>query len=160
MICASFGGLWQQPCDSLQVAMAAWGKAGAAGPGLHPELCLTPAGSPRLLQPLVLLLQAPRMLGHAQDSTVGCSFLWALLLSHCLSPDLSWGMSHQELLTHLLATGRTCCRATITKLQIKPQGRWKDVRKGHLILFLLKMKVSSQFFTRYGSLVTLQGKHK
>lgn len=97
------------------------------------------------------------------------TWLWTALCrssssEHCCCYTFSQtcpGEHHtMELLTHLLATGRTCCRTTITKLQIKPQGRWKDVRKRHLILFLLKMKVSSQFFIKYGNLVTLQGKHK
>lgn len=99
-----------------------------------------------------------QMVGHVQDRSSSSS-------EHCccytaFSQTCPGEQHTMEFLTHLLATGRTCCRATITKLQIKPQARWKDVRKGHLILFLLKREVSSWFFTRYGNLVTLQGKHK
>lgn len=104
------------------------------------------AGSSRLLQPLLLLLQAPKMLGHAQDMTLDCPFQEQLLSEHCCCyipcSQTCPGEYHTvELFTHLMATGRTCCRTTSTKLQVKPQGRWQDLRKGHLIFYsCLKLK--------------------
>lgn len=161
MICAGLGRLTTALWHWLQVAMAAWGEASAAEPDLHPELCPThswllkaaAASSPAPAGSQDAGTRSAHDFGHVSTS-------WALLLLHSLFPDWPWGIAHRGTPYTSVGYRQDLLHNHHHKLQIKPQGRWKDLRKGHLILFLLKIKVSSQFFTRYDDLVTLQGKHK
>lgn len=100
MICAGLGRLTTALWHWLQVAMAAWGKASAADPDLHPELCLTPSW---LLKAAAASSPAP---AGSQDAGTrsghDCGLLfsgaapsWALLLLHSFFPDLPWGIAHR-----------------------------------------------------------------
>lgn len=84
----------------------------------------------------------------------------ALLLLYYFFQNLHWGITYHEAPTHPFATVTNLLQNHPRWIQVKPQGKCKNMRKGSLILFQFKINLSSWFFTRYGNLVILQDKHK
>lgn len=137
--------------------------------------CQPQAGQEQHTQSCTLSSARPTVVSQGCCSLFSCSCrlpgcwdtlrtrLWTVLFSGA-APSLSTAALTSTLPSLALGSNtpwnslHICYRQDLLQnhpLHIKPQERWKDMRKGHVILFLLKIKVSPWFFTRYRNLVTL-----